>query len=138
MIKIISAVVLLSAALAQAETIVSYPNGATVSVPEGWEVQIQPIGFNSLPYDPETNSSGKAPGWEGWPVYNYFLSLAGCTPGELVISPSICPPQPKFVTPYCATDPVEEPEEEEECHGNAWGVGHGTGQPDKENSCKDD
>lgn len=101
---------------AHADSVIEADNGWNIEVPEGWSVSIAPEGYNFNPYHKKNNPKGVLPGWGGWPHYDEYLRSINCAPGELVVSPSICPPQPKFVKPYsqCYFEPVEEKEVEEE------------------------
>jgi hypothetical protein len=97
------------AGVAQAQQVIEYSNGYNLVVPAGWEVSIHPKGFNSEPYDPVKNPQGKLAGWGGWPWYSLWLKAQNCAPGELVVSPSSCPPQPHFTRPdqQCYFEPLE-------------------------------
>lgn len=102
--------------IARAENpiVIEYPNGYNLEVPEGWEIDVRPKGFNNAPYSKE-NPAGKLPGWQGWPWYSLYLQSLNCYPGDLVTSPSVCPPQPRFVRPdtQCYQEPVPVPTEQE-------------------------
>ena len=98
----------------KADQVIEFDNGYNMEVPVGWEVSIYPKGFNLHPYDSVKNPKGKLPGWGGWPKYTEYLEKMNCHPGELVISPSVCPPQPRFVKPYtqCYFEPIPQKEPE--------------------------
>ena len=77
--------------------VIYFDNGIAISVPEStWQVEIHPIGFNSLPYS-KYNPKGKLPGFGGWPEYS------SCK-GQLTLG-GVCE------EPYFITVPVEEPVE---------------------------
>lgn len=97
----------------QAEAVVNFDNGYSMTVPSGWEVVVQPEGFNSGMYDPRSNPRGRLGGWGGWPNYDLFVKeFFNCEPGELAISPAWCPPAPELiVTPdLCEPVPMPKPE----------------------------
>ena len=103
MIALCSAVLLASSsALATVDTIVEYPNGATAIVPEGWKVEIVPEGFNTAPFNLETNIGGKLGGFQGWPLLKVLCDQF-TTGGRL---PTACINTPELILP----DSEEEPE----------------------------
>lgn len=98
-VAVLILVVTLCSMPSEAETVIEFDNGYTLDLPDGWEVVIQPEGFNSQTYDPEKNPSGKLPGWGGWPWYDLYLESIGCgeDDGSPRFSPQpLCPPQPEF------------------------------------------
>lgn len=62
---------------AKANVTLHLDNGIIVNVPQGWSVQVVPEGFNSAPYDEETNILGKLPGFGGWPLLEPLCRLFG-------------------------------------------------------------
>lgn len=93
-------------------TYVETASGFALEVPEGWEFQAVPEGFNTAPFDSATNPFGMEGG--RFPVYDLFLRSIGCNPdGGLIISPAVCPPQPRFIVPQgCYVVPPVEPQVE--------------------------
>jgi hypothetical protein len=108
---LIALIVVMSPA-AQADVYVETDSGFALHVPTGWSFQAVPEGFNTAPFDSATNPFGMEGG--RFPVYDLYLKGIGCDPeGGLVISPAVCPPQPKFIVPQgCYAVPQEVPEVE--------------------------
>ena len=78
---------------AQEDATLYMPNGVSISIPlESWQVEVVPKGFNSFPYNADTNAKGKLPGWGGWPSYT-----DGCKSG-LVLGAEVCKRSPYFIT----------------------------------------
>ena len=83
--------------------VIEYDDGKTVQVPDGWEVVVQPKGFNTAPYS-LSNPGGKND--TGWPWYNFYLWVTGCWEPGLVISPNVCPDKPQDIpSQYCYSTP---------------------------------
>jgi hypothetical protein len=92
---------------AHSETYVETSSGWAIQIPDGWDFQAVPRGFNTAPFDAALNPYGAEGG--RFPLYDLWLHLNNCSDGELIISPSNCPPLPKVVpTQNCYTEPVEE------------------------------
>lgn len=107
---LVAMVGIVSSQRAHADTYVETSSGWAFKIPEGWSFQAVPNGFNTAPFDAETNPFGMKQGQ--FPLYNLYLSTLNCHPGELVISPSACPPQPEVIEPlgcYTYSEPPVEP-----------------------------